>query len=455
MKLSRALRVQRGDVVALVGAGGKTSAMFCLGHELATQGWRVVSTTSTHLGADQVAQVPHAVVQSTQEIACLAHQIWPHTLLVGPINPKTNKAPGLPPGLIARIPTLLSADVVINEADGARMLPFKAPADYEPVITPGTTLVVPVVGVDVIGQALDAAHVHRPERVAALTGAEPGQTITPALVATVLTHPQGGLKDVPHQARVVALVNKVQTPQELSVARRLADLLLDAPRIEAVAIGAVQEEAAPVRLVRNRVALVVLAAGESRRFGRLKQLLPWGDGGTLLTHALDVALASRVRPVLVVLGCRAEDCRAVLGDPLTSSGQSSPYRAVAVIVNPDWTEGQSTSVRAGLAALPENVGAVVFHLADLPGVTPGVIEALIARHEATLAPVVWPEYEGQRGNPVLLDRDTFPALQRLTGDVGARPVIMAYARAGDVERVAVEEPGVLLDVDSPQDLVPG
>jgi molybdenum cofactor cytidylyltransferase len=454
LKLSCALRVQRGDVVALVGAGGKTSAMFCLGHELAGRGWRVVSTTSTHLGADQVTQVPHAVVQSTQEIACLAHRIWPHTLLVGPINPKTNKASGLPPGLIARIPFLLGVDVVINEADGARMLPFKAPADYEPVITPGTTLVVPVVGIDAIGQALDATHVHRPERVAALTGAEPGQAITPELVAAVLTHPQGGLKDVPPQARVVALVNKVQSAQELHVAERLADLLLDAPRIEAVAIGAVRE-AAPVCLVRNRVALVLLAAGESRRFGRLKQLLPWGDGGTLLTHALDVALASRVRPVLVVLGCRAEDCRAVLGDPLTSPGQSSPYHAVTVVVNPDWAEGQSTSVRAGLAALPENVGAVVFHLADLPDVTPAVIEALIARHEVTLAPVVWPEYEGQRGNPVLLDRDTFPALQRLTGDVGARPVIMAYARAGNVERVAVEEPGVLLDIDSPQDFVPG
>jgi molybdenum cofactor cytidylyltransferase len=443
LKLSRALRIRRGDVVALVGGGGKTSAMFGLARELATQGWRVVSTTSTHLGAAQVAQVPHAVVRSAQEVHALAHRTWPHTLLVGPTNPKTNKASGLPPDLIARLPALLGADVVINEADGARTLPFKAPASHEPVITPGTTLVIPVVGVDAIGGALDAAHVHRPERIAALSGAEPGQTITPELVAAVLTHPQGGLKDVPPQARVVALVNKVQSAQGLHVAQRLADLLLDAPRIEAVVIGAVQE-AEPVRLVRSRVALVVLAAGESRRFGRLKQLLPWGDGGTLLSHALDVALASRARPVLVVLGCRAEDCRAVLDNcPAT------------VVVNPTWEQGQSTSVRAGLAALPENVGAVVFHLADLPGVTPAVIEALMARHEATLAPVVWPEYAGRRGNPVLLDRDTFPALQGLTGDVGARPVIMAHARVGDVERVAVDEPGVLLDVDSPQDLAPG
>jgi len=145
--------------------------------------------------------------------------------------------------------------------------------------------------------------------------------------------------------------------------------------------------------------------------------------------------------VLVVLGCRAGDCRAALGDcPVT------------VLVNPNWAQGQSTSVRAGLAALPENVGAVLFHLADLPGVTPAVIDALIERHAATLAPVVWPEHEGQRGNPVLFDRGTFPELQNLTGDVGARPVLRAFARTGAVERVAVDEPGVLLDIDSPQDL---
>jgi molybdenum cofactor cytidylyltransferase len=125
---------------------------------------------------------------------------------------------------------------------------------------------------------------------------------------------------------------------------------------------------------------------------------------------------------------------------------------VTVVVNPDWAEGQSTSVRAGLDALPENVGAVLFHLTDLPYVTPAVLEALIERHAATLVPVVWPEYEGRRGNPVLFDRVAFPELREVRGDVGGKPVLQAYARAGTVERVAVDEPGVLLDIDSPRDL---
>jgi molybdenum cofactor cytidylyltransferase len=448
VELWRALRIQRGDVVALVGGGGKTSAMLRIGDELTAQGWRVVMTTSTQLGADQLALALHVITQRTDQLACqpLTHS---PTLLVGPVNPQTHKASGLRPEVIDRIAPVLGADVVINEADGARVLPFKAPADHEPVITPGTTLVVPVAGMDVIGQPLDAAHVHRPERVTALSGAALGQAVTPELVATVLAHPQGGLKGAPPNARVVVLLNKVQTEARLEAATRVAGLLLDVPRVDAVVIGAVQE-ADPVRLAKSRVAAVVLAAGESRRFGRLKQLLPWGKG-TLLTHAVDVALASRARPVVVVLGCQADACRAALEDPSTGSGRRRPMR---VVVNPHWAQGQSTSVRAGLAALPENVSAVLFHLADQPGVTSAVIDALLERHAATLAPVVWPEYEGRRGNPVLFDRVAFPALRELTGDVGGKPLLMAYARSGAVERVAVEEPGILLDVDVPGDLPP-
>jgi molybdenum cofactor cytidylyltransferase len=450
LKLSRALRVQRNDVVALVGGGGKTSAMFRLGDELAGEGWRVVTTTSTHIGAHQIALSPHAVILPDELADAptgrlfdhFAHQITNRspTLLVFEIDPHTDKAGGLRPDVIDGIASLSGVDVVINEADGARTLPFKAPADHEPVIPATTSLVVPLVGIDAVGQPLDRVHVHRPEQVVALTGAALGQLVTPELIAAVLLHPQGGLKNAPADARVVVLINKVHSEARAETAHHLAHLLLENPRIGAVAVGAVQEDD-PVREVVSRVAVVVLAAGESRRFGRLKQLLPWGDGGTLLTHAVDVALASKARLVVAVLGCQADACRAALGD-----------RPVTVIVNPDWAFGQSTSVKAGLAALPHNIGAVLFHLADQPGVTPAVMNALIARHAATLAPVVCPEYQGRRGNPTLFDRDTFPHLKELTGDVGGKPVLMAYARANQAERVAVNEPGVLQDIDSPQDL---
>jgi molybdenum cofactor cytidylyltransferase len=449
--------------------------MFRLGDELAAQGWRVVLTTTTHISADQVAQAPHTIMLTSQQTNqatdqlpnYLTHQLQAHspTLLVGEINPQTHKAVGLRPDMIDRLASAPVVDVVINEADGARTLPFKAPANHEPVIPSSTTLVVPMVGIDAVGQPLDDVHVHRPERVTALTGVEPGRSVTPEHIAAVLAHPQGGLKGVPPQARVIALVNKVETEEQTKTANRLAGLLLETPRITAVTIGAVRE-ADPIRMVKSRVAIVVLAAGESRRFGRLKQLSPWGDTGeTLLSRAVNVALASRASQVVVVLGCQAEACRAVLVDGVLSKSKGRALRVqseveesvpngrpLSVVVNPNWAAGQSTSVRAGLAALPQNVGAVIFNLADQPGITPAVMNALIERHAATLAPVVWPEYQGQRGNPVLFDRATFPKLHELTGDVGGRPVLTAYARANQVERVAVDEPGILVDIDSPQDL---
>jgi molybdenum cofactor cytidylyltransferase len=155
---------------------------------------------------------------------------------------------------------------------------------------------------------------------------------------------------------------------------------------------------------------------------------------------VDVALASQADPVVVVLGHQADACQAALGD-----------RPVQVVINPDWVQGQSSSVKAGLAVLPPNLSAVLFLLADQPGVTPAVVNALIARHRTTLAPVVWPEYKEQRGNPVLFDRVTFPELMSLSGDTGGRPVLRAHAE--HAERVPVSDPGVLFDIDTPGDYV--
>lgn len=446
MKLLQALRIKRKDVVALVGGGGKTSAMFRLGDELAACGWRVIMTTSTHIGAAQAAHSPHVITFLHQQPSGMKKGVFSQaldrspTLLIGPINPQTNKAEGLAPGVIDMLVAVPDVDAVIVEADGARTLPFKAPADHEPVIPDSTTLVVPVVGIDVVGQPLDDAHVHRPGRVAALIGAVEGCPVTLEHIAQVLTHTRGGLKGVPARARVVPLLNKIETPAQEETARTLADQLLQTLRVESVAIGAVQSPD-PVRTVQGRVAAIVLAAGESRRFGRLKQLLPWGDNGTLLSHAVDIALASSARPIVVVLGCQADACRRALAG-----------RPVQVVVNRNWADGQSSSVRAGLAALPENISAALFHLADQPRVTSVVINALIERHANTLAPVVWPEYHGQRGNPALFDRVTFSELEQLTGDTGGKSVLLTHDRANQAQRVAMDEPGVLLDIDAPEDI---
>jgi molybdenum cofactor cytidylyltransferase len=129
---------------------------------------------------------------------------------------------------------------VALEADGSAMRPFKAPAEHEPAIPASATLVVAVVGADIFRRALDETHVHRPERVKALTGAASGASITPALVAIVLAHAEGGRKGVPPGARFAVLINKV-TPARLELARETARLLHE-NGVERVVLAQAREE---------------------------------------------------------------------------------------------------------------------------------------------------------------------------------------------------------------------
>lgn len=446
MNLTRALRIQPKEVVAFVGGGGKTTAMFRLAKELTAQGRRVITTTTTRIFASQIALAPHHIVHPqgqpiAQLLTSLRQQLVSHLhiLVIGETDPEIGKAFGIEPSAVEAMASLPEVDAILNEADGSRMRPFKAPADHEPVVPECTTLLVPVVGADVMGCPLNAEYVHRAGRVAELVGVKIGVEVTPEIVAAAVAHPQGGLKGLPPGARVLPLINKVEGERSLSGARDLARRLLAHQEIEAMALGAVGRNHDPVTEVWGRVGAVVLAAGASERFGATKQLLPW-DGGTLLSHGVDVALASQAGPVVVVLGHQADACQAAVGD-----------RPVQVVINPDWSQGQSSSVKAGLAALPSNLNAVLFLLADQPGITPAVINNLIARHRTTLAPVVWPEYEGRRGNPVLFDRATFPELMRLFGDTGGRPVLRTHAE--QAERVPVSDPGILFDIDTPGDYV--
>lgn len=185
------------------------------------------------------------------------------------------------------------------------------------------------------------------------------------------------------------------------------------------------------------VAGIVLAAGRSTRLGRPKQLLDLG-GRPLLRRTLDNALASSLDQVLLVLGHRADEIAAALGD--------HPARA---IVNPEYAEGQATSVVAGVAALPSDIVGAMLLLGDQPGITPEIIDALLAAWRATPGPIAAPVYGGTIGNPILFRRDLFPDLLRLTGDRGARAIVRA--RSDDVLRVPVPKESPPPDVDTEED----
>ena len=244
MKLTEALQMTSDEVVALVGGGGKTTAMFRLARELVDNGGSAITTTTTRIFGAQIALAPAHVpaADATRERVSAALAVHRHVLVIGATDAGSGKAEGVSLDLFRRLRAWFPGVCLLNEADGSRMRPFKAPADYEPVIPADTTLVVPVVGADVFGKSLDADHVHRPELVCALSGAPPGTPITPAIVARVLAHPQGGRKGVPAGARVVVLINKVEGLPDRAPARETAERLLRDPAIHSVVLATLRAE---------------------------------------------------------------------------------------------------------------------------------------------------------------------------------------------------------------------
>ena len=244
MKLMGALQMTADEVVALVGGGGKTTAMFRLAREVVDSGGSVITTTTTRIFGAQIALAPAHVPAAdlTRDRVAAALAVHRHVLVIGATDAPSGKAEGVSLDLFQRLRAWFPGVCLLNEADGSRMRPFKAPADYEPVIPADTTLAVPVVGADVFGKSLDADHVHRPELVSALSGGPLGTPITPAIVAQVLAHPQGGRKGVPAGARVIVVINKVESLPDRAPARETAERLLREPAIHSVVLASLRAE---------------------------------------------------------------------------------------------------------------------------------------------------------------------------------------------------------------------
>jgi molybdenum cofactor cytidylyltransferase len=214
------LQVRPGMMVSFVGGGGKTSAMFRLAGQIVQAGGRVITTTTTRIFAAQTRLAP-VHVQSPGELAA-ASERHAHILYTGPVNETEGKAYGIAPDEIDELKSRFGDHAILVEADGSRMRPFKAPAAHEPVIPLGSDIVIAVVGMDAVGLPLTDKYVHRPELIAAI---HPGATVTVEMVAAVLRHPAGGMKNAPSGARVLALINKVEH-QNREAAEHLADLLV-------------------------------------------------------------------------------------------------------------------------------------------------------------------------------------------------------------------------------------
>lgn len=247
MDLFEALAIKKGDVVALVGAGGKTSTMFTLGNEAVKRGLRTVITTTTriyHPGEKSglpVVCAPGGKV--LEECGKALGQSW---LVVAGAGIEGNKLIGVTPELAGCF-TGAGFDIVLVEADGSAGRPFKGPGRSEPVIPGGCTLVIPVMGIDCLGKPFDSRYVHRPEEAARILGPAAGKVVTPQMVAGILLHPEGYRKNVSSGSRWIPFLNKVQDDHDLFLAREIA-FIMGKQGIRRIVMGAALERD-PVREV--------------------------------------------------------------------------------------------------------------------------------------------------------------------------------------------------------------
>lgn len=185
------------------------------------------------------------------------------------------------------------------------------------------------------------------------------------------------------------------------------------------------------------VAAVVLAAGSSTRLGRPKQLLPV-DGYPLLSRTLDAVRASSLEPRILVLGGYAGEIR-----------QTVRMNDFVIVENPDFRDGQASSLKAGIQALPDTVDGAVVVLGDQPLIEPWLLDRLRSLFDPSRHSAVRPRYADGPGNPALLAKRLFPDLLQLEGDIGARDILRENAnRIAEVDHTHRTAPR---DVDTIDD----
>lgn len=228
MSVNEALGFRSGEMVALIGAGGKTTTLFRLAKELRDRGCKVLVTTTTKIFKPTKPHVDRLFLVADVEafLAESAKIKAPVIIGAGYSVDDDGKLIGLSPAWLETLYRSEEFDGILVEADGAASRLFKVPSEMEPVVPALCPLTVWIMAIKVLGKPLEATWVHRPERATALSGTAPGAAITQESVLRLLQHPAGCLKGIPPTSRRVALINQADSPEEIDSARSLGRNLL-------------------------------------------------------------------------------------------------------------------------------------------------------------------------------------------------------------------------------------
>ena len=389
------IRLPEHAVISVVGAGGKTSLIFAWARELADAGKSVVITTTTHM-------------------------YRPERMEEGNIRIVVSDDPERPDKVTAPPAEILEslrekADVVLIEADGSRRMPLKWPADREPVIPDYTDITVCVAGLSALGgKTADVVY-----NAAGLPERFQRDTVDMNLMHAVISSRDGGQKGVRGDFRV--FMNQVDDD---------IDRLASAYRLQQIfAVMGIQSAWGSLKPHEPKIAIILEAAGDSKRFGSNKLLHIMDDGRPMIASILDA-----VRPL--------EAYKKILVTQYDEVAAMAPDLNVVMNDRPDL--GISRSMQLGLEA-GGDADAFMFCVCDQPGLTASTIERLIGEYKKGTAGIVSLSWQGKMCNPKIFSSRYKEELMRLSGDTGGRQIIASHA--DDILLVEAESEDEVKDID--------
>jgi len=438
------LEIRRG-VVSFVGAGGKTSMMLAMAKYLREEGEKVVVTTTTKMAVDDFSSSalfePVLWGASIQEILRKEKIPFVHKAMEG----------GKYIGIDGREARSLQAhaDFVLVEADGASGKSIKHPRPHEPVIPGGSGQVFLLIGLDSLKQPFDEEHCFNLQGINAVLDA--GQNEMEVLDSSVIRKilfSEGGYMEHSRPDLIFHLVLNKTDVLSRDEAEGAARSLFH-PFFHSIFISKFKGKPEICRIdnASHSVCGIVLAAGESKRFGqgnKLLEPLAAKEGKCSLELVLDSCLKSHLDNVVLVMGHDEETVRSLVEKEYASQD-------LFLAVNPDFAEGMSTSLKMGLASAlkASNFDAVMFILADQPGADSRLLDDILEAYKNSAASLCAPFFGDRRGNPVVVGKRFFNNILTLEGDVGAREII---CQNDDwLRKVSVEDEAVFKDLDTPGD----
>lgn len=433
---------ERHRVISVVGGGGKTSLIFRLTEELVSLGKKVIVTTTTHMAYDPLRPfVENACQEDVREniqkfgytvAACMAERQEQEKS--GSEREQEGKKPvqkikGISEELLDRLKQ--ECDVILIEADGAKRLPLKVPAEWEPVIPEITDLVIGVIGLDCLGKRIfDTAH--RPEMVAKFLGKSPEDFVTLEDVVCIAGSDCGLCKKVGNRDYRVYL-NKADTLTSHRIASEICGLL-QKRRITA-AWGSLKNSYGNAG---KSLAVIILAAGNSRRFGSNK-LLHSIEGIPMYQSTLEKVLNIRKKHENLI----SSICIVTQYPEIKKTAEQA---GTDVIMNPHPEKGISSSIKLGLEASLKT-DACLFMVADQPWLKADTIEKLIILFYESAKGMAAVANKGEPGNPCIFSSKYYTELMALTGDKGGKKVMKRHFE--DVALLEISDKKELTDVDVP------